>query len=217
MTVLFVSQDMAAITRLSDRVLWLNAGQVVKIGDPREVVSDYQNQAWSFTEQRLARGKRRRHRNDYGELLFVRLISADGAEIGAAERSDAVRIRIGVRIDRGDITVRFVVHVHQGATLAFRASSEFFAVEHAGTYAAVLKIPPNLLADTMYALNVEVILVAAGGAKFPLSALNALSFRVVDASGVRRDRLDGVVMPLAEWTFGAPRAPKQTLSVGSDV
>ena len=33
MSVLFVSHDMPSITRLCDRVLWLNAGEIVKIGD----------------------------------------------------------------------------------------------------------------------------------------------------------------------------------------
>src|SRR5437868_4838138 len=42
MSVLFVSHDMDAITRLCDRVMWINAGQVVKIGTPDEVVTEYQ-------------------------------------------------------------------------------------------------------------------------------------------------------------------------------
>jgi ABC-type multidrug transport system ATPase subunit len=216
MTVLFVSQDMTAVTRLCDRVLWLNAGEVIKIGDPEEVVSEYQNQAWSFTEQRLARTKRRgRHRNDYGELVFVRLTSADGSEVSTVQRSDEVRITIGIRVDRADVTVRFVVHVHQAATLAFRAASDFFAIERAGTYAAVLTIPANLLADTMYALNVEAIVVAAGGAKYPLAALNALSFRVLDPSAQPRDRAAGVVLPHAEWSFEAAQVPKAELTTNS--
>ena len=40
MSVLFVSHDMDAIARLCDRVMWINAGQVVKIGTPDEVVTD---------------------------------------------------------------------------------------------------------------------------------------------------------------------------------
>jgi ABC-type polysaccharide/polyol phosphate transport system ATPase subunit len=49
MSVLFVSHDMDAIARLCDRVLWLNAGQIVKIGTPDEIVTQYQNSAWSLS------------------------------------------------------------------------------------------------------------------------------------------------------------------------
>src|ERR1043166_4631470 len=46
LTVLFVSHDMEAITRVCTRVLWLHGGRVVKDGDPEEVVDEYQNATW---------------------------------------------------------------------------------------------------------------------------------------------------------------------------
>lgn len=40
-TILFVSHDMGMITRFSDRVALLDEGELVKVGDPEEVVSSY--------------------------------------------------------------------------------------------------------------------------------------------------------------------------------
>src|SRR5438874_9732723 len=40
-TVLFVSHNMAAVTRLCDRVIWLDEGRVAMDGTPEEVVSEY--------------------------------------------------------------------------------------------------------------------------------------------------------------------------------
>src|SRR5688572_26894256 len=114
MSVLFVSHDMAAITRLCDRVLWLNGGEIVKIGDPEEVVAEYQNSARSFAGRRLKGNRRGGHRNEYGELLFVTLTSSDGLEVGAVRRSDEVLVKIGLRMDKDDVTVRFMVHVTKG-------------------------------------------------------------------------------------------------------
>jgi lipopolysaccharide transport system ATP-binding protein len=206
MTVLLVSHDMTAITRLCDRVLWLNAGETVRIGDPEEVVFEYQNEAWSLTSQRLKHDKgRESSHNEYGELVFVRLAPGDGRETGTIQRSDDVRVQIGLRMDRADVTVRFVVHVHHTVTLAFRVSSDFYVVDCVGFYVAVLKIPANLLADAMYSLNVEAIVVAAGGAKFPLMAFNALNFRVSDPSRSPGDKIGGVVMPPVEWSFETPK------------
>jgi lipopolysaccharide transport system ATP-binding protein len=46
MTVLFVSHDMESITRLCNRAILLNAGQVVSYGNPDEVVATYESMAW---------------------------------------------------------------------------------------------------------------------------------------------------------------------------
>jgi ABC-type sugar transport system ATPase subunit len=200
MSVLFVSHDMAAITRLCDRVLWLNAGEIVKIGDPEEVVAEYQNSARTFTGRRLkGRGT---HRNEYGELIFVNLLSPHGHEVGAVRRGDEVLVQIGVRMDKDDVAVRFVVGVNKGPTLAFRVASKNFPVERPGTYVAVLRIPANVLAETMYSLNVEAVVVFNVGGKVSLAAHNALTFRVFDPSNERPDLLGGVVAPAVEWSFG---------------
>jgi lipopolysaccharide transport system ATP-binding protein len=203
MSVLFVSHDMAAITRLCDKVLWLNAGEVVKIGDPEEVVSEYQNSARAFTIGRLKGKRGGGHKNEYGELLAVSLRAPDGHEIGALRRSDEVLIQIGIRMHQNEVTVRFLVHVHKGATLAFRVASENYPVDHPGTYVCQLKVPANILAETMYSLNIEAIIVRNTGGKTSLAAYNALTFRVFDPSNERRDQLGGVVAPVVEWNFNA--------------
>ena len=202
MSVLFVSHDMSAITRLCDRVLWLNGGEIVKIGDPEEVVAEYQNSARSFEGRKLKGNQRGSHRNEYGELLFVTLMSSDGHEVGAVRRSDEVMVKIGIRMDKDDVTIRFMVHVTKGNTLAFRVVSENYPVDRPGTYVVALKIPANILAETMYSLNVEAIIVRNIGGKVQLAAFNALTFRVFDPSNARRDQLGGVVAPPVEWTFG---------------
>jgi hypothetical protein len=200
---------MAAITRLCDRVLWLNAGEVVKIGHPDEVVSEYQNTAWSLTGRRLRRGKRGgSHRNECGELLSVMLTSADGREVGAVRRSDEVLVRIGVRLDQPDVTVRLGVHVHKGAMPAFKVTSEDYAVGEAGTYLGIVKLPANLLAETMYSMNIQVVIVNKMGQPFALTAYNALTFRVFDPTSSRRDQIGGLVSPAVEWSFSPHETPE---------
>ena len=201
MSVLFVSHDMAAITRLCDRVLWLNNGEVVKIGDPEEVVSEYQNSARSFSGRRLKGNRRGGHKNEHAELLSVNLLSSDGHEVGAVRREDEVLVKIGIRVDKDDVLVRFMVRVTQGPALAFRVASEYFSAERPGTYALVLKIPANILAETMYALSVEAVINLQTGSKTTITAFNALTFRVFDPSNARRDQLGGVVAPMVEWSF----------------
>jgi ABC-type polysaccharide/polyol phosphate transport system ATPase subunit len=201
MSVLFVSHDMSAVTRLCDRVLWLNAGEIVKIGKPEEVVTEYQNSAWALTGRRLRDSRAGSHRNELGEILFVTLTSSDGREMGAVRTSDAVCVKIGLRMDQSELTVRFAVHVHTKGLLAFRVASEFFSVDRTGMYVGSVKIPANILAETIYSLNIEAIIVRNGVEKFPLAAFNALSFQVFDPSTSRRDKIGGVVSPAVEWGF----------------
>ena len=215
MSVLFVSHDMEAITRLCDKVLWLNAGEVVKIGNPEEVVSEYQNSARAFTVGRLKSKRGGAHRNEYGELLAVSLRAPEGHEVGAVRRSDDVLVSIGIRMDQDEVTVRFALSVHKGATLAFRVVSDNYPVDKPGTYVGVLKIPANILAETMYSINVEAIIIRNTGGKTSLAAYNALTFRVFDPLNERRDQLGGVVAPPVEWSF-APHTLAEDAAVAVD-
>ena len=201
MSVLFVSHDMAAITRLCDRVLWLNGGEVVKIGDPEEVVAEYQNSVHSFGSRRIKGKRGGTHRSEYGELLSVWLSSTDGREVGAVRRSDEILANIALRMDKGDLGVRFQVHVNKGPTLAFRVASKSYPVDGPGTFVASVRIPSNILAETMYSISVEAIVAANSGGRAAMSAFNALTFRVFDPANERRDQLGGVVAPAVEWDF----------------
>jgi hypothetical protein len=208
MSVLFVSHDMAAITRLCDKVLWLNAGEIVRIGDPESVVSEYQNSAWSLTGRRLQDTRSGTHKNEAGEILSVTLTSADGQEIGAARREDELLVRIAVRLDRSDFTTEFTVHVHARGALAFRVRSNEFAVPEPGIYVATIRVPPDLLAPTIYSINLDLILRKVGETqieKFSMSAFNALSFQVFDPAATQRDAMGGVVAPTLDWTFAPQR------------
>jgi ABC-type polysaccharide/polyol phosphate transport system ATPase subunit len=204
MSVLFVSHDMSAITRLCDRVLWLNAGEIVRIGDPDEVVAEYQNTSWALTGRRLRDTRSGSHKNEAGEILSVTLVSRDGREMGAARRSDEISIRIAVSLKRPDVTVEFTTHVHARGVAAFRSRSPEFPVSQDGIFVGTVDIPAGLLAPTIYSVNVDVNLRVGGKTelgRFTLSAFNALSFQVFDPAAKQRDNIGGVVAPTLAWDF----------------
>ena len=47
-TILFVSHDVGAVTRLCSRVAWINEGKLRSVGDPAEIVREYQ--AWMYDQ-----------------------------------------------------------------------------------------------------------------------------------------------------------------------
>jgi lipopolysaccharide transport system ATP-binding protein len=211
MSVLFVSHDMDAITRLCDRVMWINAGQIVKIGAPDEVVTEYQNSAWSLSGRSLKDQRTGSHKNEKGEIASVTLTSLEGREVGAVRRSDDVLVNVGVKTLEDDMTCRFVLHVHARGAVAFRLRSETYDMPHTGGYVATVKIPAHLLAETIYSITVDVLLYDAAVTKFPLAAHNALAFQVFDTETSRRDERGGVVAPDLPWTFTAQNQPERAV------
>ena len=204
-TVLFVSHDMAAVSRLCTRALMLNSGELVKDGSTEEIVELYQEAAWT-----RVRRKPRNARNDVGELLFVKLTSPDGREIGAAKWADDICITYGFRIDTPGVFIRPACDLFARGVLAFRAlEPEEIEVKTPGLYTAVLRVPGGLLAETIYSVNAAVNVRLPDGTQRPLADPNALAFRVYDvtegARGSWRGKMPGVVSPRLEWTTAKDR------------
>ncbi len=199
-TVLFVSHDMAAISRLCTRAVMLNGGELVKDGSTDEIVDLYQEAAWT-----RVRRKPRNARNEVGELLFVKLTSPDGREIGAARWAEDVCITYGFRIDQGGVFVRPACDLFARGVMAFRALPPLeLEVTQPGLYTASLRIPGGLLAETIYSINAAINVRLPDGTQRPIADQNALAFRVYDMAeesrGSWRGKMPGVVAPRLEWT-----------------
>jgi lipopolysaccharide transport system ATP-binding protein len=205
LTVLFVSHDMDAIMRVCNRVMWLHQGALRRLGDPEEVVDEYQNAVWSQAD--IAQSERGRRSNRLAELLSVRLASSAGRDIGGAPISEDVYIKTRFRTVKGAMTVKCALDLHTKGQLIFRtADTEARPLPDAGTYEALAKIPRDLLAELPYIATVSCIFKKDGEPKeYPLVAYNALQFLVygtdlpdASASG-RLDRV-GFIAPRLEWT-----------------
>ena len=194
-TVLFVSHDMAAISRLCTRALMLNAGELVKDGSTDEIVELYQEAAWTRVRRRP-----RNARNEIGELLFVKLTSPDGREVGAARWADDVCITYGFRIDQPGVFVRPTCDLFARGVLAFRAlepqevgcdRSPASTPRRCGCPAACWRkpctasTPPSTCGCPTAAIG-----------RSPIQ--NALTFRVYDVAGRRRAE-PGAARCRASW------------------
>jgi lipopolysaccharide transport system ATP-binding protein len=205
LTVLFVSHDMEAISRICDRVIWLSGGELHQDGDAEEVVTAYQNAAWELisagsTPEFTSRSRAGR----FGEIVDVRLISADGREIGSPPRSEDVFIRIRFRTLRTRVQARCAFDLFTKGVLVFRSSQPVpEPVDEEGIYEAFARIPANFLAETSYSVNVAVTLQRRDADDHALVSNKALAFMVygdqqVDPAARHRA---GVVDPVLEWTL----------------
>ncbi len=205
LTVLFVSHDMDAILRICNRVMWLHQGAIRRMGDPEEVVDEYQNAIWSQAD--IAQSERGRRSNRLAEVLSVRLVSAGGKDIGGAPISEDVYIKTRFRTTKPSLTVKCALDLSTKGQLIFRTTdTEARRLPVAGTYEALAKIPRDLLAELPYVAAVGCMFKRDDEAKeYPLVIYNALSFLVygtetpdAPASG-RLDRV-GFIAPRLEWT-----------------
>ncbi|HKE87877.1 MAG TPA: polysaccharide ABC transporter ATP-binding protein [Vicinamibacterales bacterium] len=209
MTVLFVSHDMDAITRLCDRVIWINAGQMMGIGPPEQIVSEYQASAWSTINRRRQTKKSGGHVCKAGEIVFVRLVSAKGKEVGAIKVEDPVWVHIGFRTTLPRLEVRAQIDVLARGALAFRSvMPASVPVDGPADGVAKVQIPAHLLSETTYTISTSLAFFE-GDEAYTCELDNATAFHVYDsatgasARGTYRGQLRGAVSPKLEWDMEA--------------
>jgi len=71
------------------------------------------------------------------------------------------------------------------------------SVAEAGLYEALVRVPANLLAETVYSVD-AIVRVLSGDQTYPLQRRGALSFRPYCDDGWRAKRV-GVLRPLLDW------------------
>ena len=204
LTVLFVSHDMEAVSRICDRVIWLKEGALHRDGAPEEVVTEYQSAAWDMLA--AAPGyKGTSHAVKYGEIVDVKLLASDGREIGSPPRAEDVYVRIRFRTRRAKARVRCAIDLMSKGVLVFRSMQpDLLAVQADSGYEAVVRIPANLLAETTYTVNVSIMLIRGEGEEHALIVNKALAFMVYGEQGVTADdgrHRKGLVNPTLDWAM----------------
>jgi lipopolysaccharide transport system ATP-binding protein len=206
LTVLFVSHDMEAIMRVCNRVMWINAGQIVKTGDPEAVVDDYQNAIWSQAD--ASRSEKGRRANRYAEILAIRLVSSTGRDIGGAPIGEDIAVKIRLNVLKTNCKVRCALDVNTRGQLLFRSTDrEIHRLVEPGVYDIFAKIPANLLAENSYSVTVSCIMMRhEEPQEFPLVVYNALTFIAFSseesaATVMGRLQKPALIDPKIEWTL----------------
>jgi lipopolysaccharide transport system ATP-binding protein len=215
LTVLFVSHDMSAISRLCHRIVWLDKGQVMKIGDPEPVIAAYEEASLRAKVRGADAGEKLgRHANVMAEIASVRLLNAAGEEIGAAPTAEDVHIRIRLKVRKPGTALRGVVDVHAKGVFLFRSvQPEEVVAADLGVFDLIVRIPRYLLAETTYLVNVTVY-TTLDAKEIKVVLDNALTFmaygdeKSVFKSGVR----SGVMAPRLDWAVESHANARQRKS-----
>ena len=206
-TVLFVSHNMPAITRLCERAILLDGGLVVKDGPAPEVVSGYLSTGLGTTAAREWADTAEFPGREIARLRAVRVRTEDGRITDAVDIRRSVRVEMEYEVRKAGYKLmpHFSFSNEEGIT-AFSVNDPDPAQRQpraAGRYLSTVWIPGNYLAEgTMF--------VAAG-----LSAIDppvkqffvrdVVAFQVIDrlddafGRGALTKHMEGVVRPLLKW------------------
>lgn len=208
-TVLFVSHNMPAVTRLCQRTILLDTGSVIYDGPSPQVVNTYLRSGIGTTAERVWPEINKAPGSDIVRLLAVRVRTEDG------KIADAVDIRKPVGIEM-EFEVLKPGHVLVPNYHFFNEEgiNVFIANDHdpnwqrhprsKGRYSSTAWIPGNLLSEG------NMIVGAAISTMDPIKVhffeRDAVAFQIVDsldgdsARGDYAGPYPGVVRPLLRWT-----------------
>jgi len=209
LTVLFVSHDMEAITRICSRVLWLSAGRVMREGDPEEVVDEYQNATWEAAD--LASDEKGRHVNRFGRILNVVLVSQDGREVGAARVDEKCSVRIRVEAFTKLIITHCALDFYVGNVWVMRAHADKERLVEAGIHDIYFRIPSNFLAQTTYTMSVSIGITRKNDSReYPLVMYKALRFLAYsgEAAPQRTAKKEALLAPRLSWDLVMNAVPR---------
>lgn len=208
-TIIFVSHDMAAITRLCKRVVLLEQGKIAFDGEPREVVKRYLSSS-------LKTGASREWENEdapgdtVARLRRARVRAEDGATVSVVEihKPFGIELTYEVLADEHALVPVIEFYNEQGTEVfsTHDTSADWRRrTRPRGTYTSTVWIPGNLLAEGSMIAHISIM------SHFPSTILhahepNAIAFQVVDSPAGDSARGDyvgpmpGVVRPLLNWT-----------------
>lgn len=208
-TVLFVSHDMAAITRICSRAIALSAGKVALTGDAATVVREYLHSNIGISAERDFTTDANAPQSEIVRLKRVRIID----EAGETSGSNDIRRRIGIEatyevLQSGQILLPNFQVFNQDRVQLFTVqdvSEEWRRREkQIGEYTSRVWIPANFMAEGTFFVNCAVVTYLPA-MRVHFNQIDAASFDVVDsmegdtARGDYAGKMDGVIRPILEW------------------
>jgi len=207
-TVLFVSHNMPAVTRLCKRCLLLQNGRLVKDGPSHEVVSAYLHADTGTTAEREWADAQSAPSGEIARLRAVKVRDQDGLVSEAVDIREPVTIEMTFEVLRGGaLLLPFFMFYNEEGLLAFAANDLDpdwrGRPRPAGEYQSVARIPGNLLSEGNLFVGAGI---TSEGPTLQFYEGDAVAFHVIDsldgnsARGDYAGNMHGVVRPMLQWS-----------------
>jgi lipopolysaccharide transport system ATP-binding protein len=210
-TVIFVSHNLQAISRLCDRAMLLDAGRTVRDGPSREVVAEYLQSSQAGGSHATWPDLSTAPGNSVVRLRSARVVDEAGETVSSVDVRKPVGIEIAFSVLREgkQLTPKIKVLDQQG-DIAFNAidtSERWRGPTEPGDYVSTAWIPGNLLSEGLFTVDISIVTLLSPKLMPHAGMTEALSFHVhdpVEGDSARGSYMGqpwrGVVSPLLEWT-----------------
>jgi lipopolysaccharide transport system ATP-binding protein len=223
-TILFVSHNMSAVTRLCPRAVLLEKGGVLADGPSPTVVSSYlasysripASQTWDTEGGTVApQGRATR-------LVGIRVRVAGGKVTDTVNIRDPIEIDIEYDVYENAHLLMPAFHVFNEEGTHLFSAREVNSPWHCrrrppGRYISTVRLPGDFLSEGMHFVGIGMYRLEPAGVEFELE--QAVAFRVLEgiepgrARGNLRGELRGLVRPLFQWATHYTPKPSEQLGI----
>ena len=207
-TVLFVSHNMPAVTRLCHRAILLNEGKIEEDGLSNQIVSTYLTSDLGTTGAREWPDPAKAPAGDVARLRSVRVLTEEGRITDSIDirRPFSIEMEYEVLMPDRALTPHLGFINEHGEVLFVTIDTDSAwrgRPRPIGRYVSRVQIPGNLLAEGMLYVHSHIVTEAPYGVQF--SVKPAVAFQVVDSLDGDSARGDfgrsfpGVIRPLLKW------------------
>lgn len=207
-TILLVSHNMPAVTRMCDRTILLDDGKVVADGPSHKVVSVYLNSGLGTTAAREWSDLDSAPGSDIVRLRAVRVRAEDGRITDALDIRQSVALEMEYEVLKPDYTLApyFTVFNDEGVKVFTTVDVDpewRLRPRPPGRYLSTAWIPSNLLTEGLFFVSAGSRTLGASLRHFLVR--ESVAFQVIDtldgdsARGDFIGDLGGVVRPMLQW------------------
>jgi lipopolysaccharide transport system ATP-binding protein len=206
-TVLFVSHNMPAVTRLCERVILLDQGRIVKDGPSHQVVNYYLCSDAGTTAVREWHDLSKAPGNEIVRLRAVRVHTKDGRVTDTIDIRQPVGIEMEYEVlESGHVLVPNYHFFNEEGIHVFTSADNSWSKKprEKGRYSSTVWIPGNFLSEGRMIVGAAISTLDPVIVHF--HERDAVAFQVVDtlegdsARGIFGGEIPGVVRPLLKWT-----------------
>lgn len=207
-TVIFVSHNMQAVTRLCSRAVWIENGQVRQDASATEVVGNYLNSQTATVSERFWQNADDAPGNDTVILRGVRVTEENGKPNSTFDIRYPVVVEITYEVLRENQILMPDLRIYNDQGICVFTSHDLD--EHwrstprsKGVYQSRAEIPGNFLAEGNFFVTVSATTYEPLNRHF--DERDAVAFIVADsldgnsARGDYAGQMDGIVRPILEW------------------
>jgi lipopolysaccharide transport system ATP-binding protein len=220
-TVLFVSHNMSAVTRLCRRAILIAGGTVQEDGPAAQVTSSYLQSSLKVSSERMWSDPGTAPGDEVVRLRGIRVRSADGLTVAAADIRQPVGIEMTYEVLKPGYCLVPKYEIFNDAGLCIFSTlhleSDWRARPRSiGRLVSTAWIPGNFLAEGTVFVSAEVF--SADSVKSHFRVRDLVAFQVVDsldgdsARGDWEGAMPGVVRPMLEWTTSPADLPNEELT-----